>query len=114
MKLESSPVQSVKCISCPSCCAAVPSAPVRVEATVLSDSRVLVSWLQPQEPNGPPEELRYQVEVNGDTCWPKAPVRVEQTGEAALSLELDSLHSGTAYTFKVFWQTLELVKMDSP
>ncbi|MGH0138789.1 UNVERIFIED_CONTAM: hypothetical protein FKN15_001751 [Acipenser sinensis] len=79
----------------------VPSAPVRVEATVLSDSRVLVSWLQPQEPNGPPEELRYQVEVNGDTCWPKAPVRVEQTGEAALSLELDSLHSGAAYTFKV-------------
>ncbi|XP_041115905.1 proto-oncogene tyrosine-protein kinase ROS-like [Polyodon spathula] len=79
----------------------VPSAPVRVEATVLSDSKVLVSWLQPQEPNGPPEELRYQVEVNGDTCWPKAPVRIEQTGEAALSLELDSLHSGTAYTFKV-------------
>ncbi|XP_042189964.1 proto-oncogene tyrosine-protein kinase ROS-like [Callorhinchus milii] len=79
----------------------VPSAPRLVEALVLSDSRVEVSWSAPLEPNGPVEELRYQVQYQGNNYWPSLPMPSAQLAGGRRQIQLANLHSGTEYWFQV-------------
>ncbi|XP_029434573.1 proto-oncogene tyrosine-protein kinase ROS isoform X2 [Rhinatrema bivittatum] len=78
----------------------VPSAPLLVTADVLSDSGIIVSWADPLEPNGPVEDLRYQVEMNGNYYWPGVPVRVQSEKERR-SFNLGDLQSEKEYALRV-------------
>ncbi|GCC33430.1 hypothetical protein chiPu_0011899 [Chiloscyllium punctatum] len=79
----------------------VPSAPQQVEVVVLSDDRVKVSWTTPLEPKGPVEQLRYQVQYNGNNYWPAVPVRLDQLADGQRQIELANLQGGTDYWFQV-------------
>ncbi|XP_048459020.1 proto-oncogene tyrosine-protein kinase ROS [Rhincodon typus] len=79
----------------------VPSAPQQVEVVVLSDHRAKVSWTAPLEPKGPIEQLRYQVQYNGNNYWPAVPIRLDQLADGQRQIELANLQSGTEYQFQV-------------
>ncbi|XP_067848326.1 proto-oncogene tyrosine-protein kinase ROS-like [Heptranchias perlo] len=79
----------------------VPSAPQLVEVLVLSDRKVKVSWAAPLEPKGPVEQLRYQVQYNGNNYWPAMPVRLDQLADGQRQIELAKLKGGTTYWFQV-------------
>ncbi|XP_067896101.1 proto-oncogene tyrosine-protein kinase ROS [Heterodontus francisci] len=79
----------------------VPSAPRLVEVLVLSDRRVKVSWAAPLEPKGPMEQLRYQVQYNGNNYWPAVPARLDQLASGRSQIELANLKGGTEYWFQV-------------
>ncbi|XP_043849360.1 proto-oncogene tyrosine-protein kinase ROS-like [Dromiciops gliroides] len=81
-------------------CFGVPSAPEQVTVFVLSDTIVTVLWSDPLEPNGPLEELRYQVEINGNIFRPGVPVKIYSKNEQK-SFQVDNLQGGKDYILRI-------------
>ncbi|XP_023569963.1 proto-oncogene tyrosine-protein kinase ROS [Octodon degus] len=79
----------------------VPGAVGSINTTVLSDTRLLVSWRESHQPNGPGESVRYQLAISDLPLIPEAPIRQSQFPNARLTVLLAALSGGQLYVLKV-------------
>ncbi|XP_072264904.1 proto-oncogene tyrosine-protein kinase ROS isoform X2 [Pyxicephalus adspersus] len=79
----------------------IPEAVSNVKVTVLSDSQVNITWLEPSKPNGLPELIRYQIKVDNLPPSPSVPLRQREFPDENLLWTLKNLKPGTDHQFKV-------------
>ncbi|NWW52559.1 ROS1 kinase, partial [Pedionomus torquatus] len=79
----------------------VPEAVDSIEAVVLSDTIINISWSEPLKPNGPLESIRYQIFVNLLPSVPAIPLRKSEFPNGTLAWSVSGLQSGKNNLFKV-------------
>lgn len=79
----------------------VPEAVWLINATVQSDSSLVVSWRESPEPNGPAAAVRYQLAISGRGPAPPAPRRRSAYPGGRLALLVTGLAGGKLYVLKV-------------
>ncbi|NXP12967.1 ROS1 kinase, partial [Thinocorus orbignyianus] len=79
----------------------VPEAVDSIQAVVLSDTTINISWSEPLKPNGPLESIRYQIFVNLVPSVPAIPLRKSEFPNETLAWSVSGLQSGTNNLFKV-------------
>ncbi|XP_064364986.1 proto-oncogene tyrosine-protein kinase ROS isoform X3 [Dromaius novaehollandiae] len=72
-----------------------------IQAVVLSDTTINISWTEPSKPNGPLESIRYQITVNLLTLVPATPLRKSEFPNGTLAWSVNGLQPGTKNIFKV-------------
>ncbi|NXP70849.1 ROS1 kinase, partial [Ramphastos sulfuratus] len=79
----------------------VPEAVDNVQAVVLSDTTINISWSEPLKPNGPLESIRYQISVNFLSPVPATPLRKSEFPNGTLAWSVSQLPPGTSNLFMV-------------
>lgn len=79
----------------------VPGAVCHINATVLSDTSLLVFWTESHKPNGPKELVRYQLVMSYLAPIPETPLRQDEFPSARLSLLVTKLSGGQQYVLKI-------------
>ncbi|XP_009904369.2 proto-oncogene tyrosine-protein kinase ROS [Dryobates pubescens] len=79
----------------------VPEAVDSIQAVVLSDTIINISWSEPLKPNGPVESIRYQISVNLLSPVPATPFRKSEFPNGTLAWSVSKLQPGTSHLFKV-------------
>ncbi|XP_048210595.1 proto-oncogene tyrosine-protein kinase ROS isoform X2 [Perognathus longimembris pacificus] len=79
----------------------VPEAVYVINTTVLSDTRLLISWRESQKPNGPKDSVRYQLTISHLAPIPETPLRQSKFPNAQLTLFVTRLSGGQLYVLKV-------------
>ncbi|XP_037056259.1 LOW QUALITY PROTEIN: proto-oncogene tyrosine-protein kinase ROS [Peromyscus leucopus] len=79
----------------------VPGAVCHINATVLSDTRLHVSWTESHRPNGLRESVRYQLVMSHLALMPETPLRQGEFPRARLALLVTKLSGGQLYVLKV-------------
>lgn len=84
-----------------SLCVSVPEAVRLVNTTVQSDSRLVTSWRESPQPNGPKESVRYQLAISHLARVPETPLRQSDYPHGRLALLVTGLSGGKRYELKV-------------
>ncbi|XP_068089471.1 LOW QUALITY PROTEIN: proto-oncogene tyrosine-protein kinase ROS [Hyperolius riggenbachi] len=79
----------------------VPEAAFITKVTVLSDSLINITWIEPSTPNGPLELIRYQIKVDSLAPSPSTPLRKKEFPDEMLLWTVTNLKSGTDHHIKV-------------
>uniref|UniRef100_A0A452SRS7 Tyrosine-protein kinase receptor n=1 Tax=Ursus americanus TaxID=9643 RepID=A0A452SRS7_URSAM len=79
----------------------VPEAVRLINATVRSDTSLLVSWRESHKPNGPKESVRYQLAISHLALIPETPLRRSEYPNGRLALLVTRLSGGKLYVLKV-------------
>uniref|UniRef100_G1LGZ2 Tyrosine-protein kinase receptor n=1 Tax=Ailuropoda melanoleuca TaxID=9646 RepID=G1LGZ2_AILME len=79
----------------------VPEAVRLINATVHSDTSLLVSWRESHKPNGPKESVRYQLVISHLALIPETPLRQSEYPNGRLALLVTRLSGGKLYVLKV-------------
>ncbi|XP_051711345.2 proto-oncogene tyrosine-protein kinase ROS isoform X1 [Oryctolagus cuniculus] len=79
----------------------VPEAVFLINATVLSDTSLLISWRESHKPNGPKESVRYQLAISHLARIPETPRRQSEFPNGRLAFLVPGLSGGQQYVLKV-------------
>ncbi|XP_040821243.1 proto-oncogene tyrosine-protein kinase ROS isoform X2 [Ochotona curzoniae] len=79
----------------------VPEAVFLINATVWSDTSLVISWRESHRPNGPKESVRYQLVISHLARIPETPIRQSEFPSGKLTLLVPGLSGGQLYVLKV-------------